>query len=456
MSLGKLEKRKVEKREVEKPGKDPGRPHAKTVAYHEEASLYIAGGVNSNVRLGKGAAPLCFKSATGCTLVDLDDNEYVDYAAGMGPAILGHAPRRLIDAVAATLAKGQLYAGQSHLELELAKRLQSVLPCAGLIRFGMSGSEMVQAAIRVARAYTGKSRIVKFEGHYHGWFDNVLVNLSSGPGQFEMGEAIPLALQTAGQTASVGEDLAILPWNDVEALSAYLERHADEVAGLIMEPVMCNTGVIPPIDAYLEAVRELCDRYSVVFIMDEVITGFRLGIGGAQSYFGVTPDIATYAKAFGGGFPVAALAGKADIMDLFGTGAVNHSGTYNSNTVSIAAGIATLDLLAEGDGQVYRQIEVCGQRLIKGIKALAEREGVPLRVQGYAGVFYTFFSELPTVANYAEFTRCDGEMLSRFISVLQEEGVRPTARGTWLLTASHNEAIVDRTLDAIARAVRAL
>jgi len=434
-------------------GNNQTRSHNKTVEYHAEASKYIAGGVNSNVRLGGRPAPLCFKSATGCTLIDLDDNEYVDYAAGMGPAILGHAPKALTDAVNATLSIGQLYAGQSDLELELAKLLQAVLPCAGLIRLGLSGSEMVQAALRVARAYTGKPKIIKFEGHYHGWFDNVMVNLSSGPGCFEKGESIPLELQSDGQTASSAADLAILPWNDVDALSAYLERHADEVAGLIMEPVMCNTGVIPPIKGYLEAVRELCDRHAVVFIMDEVITGFRLGLGGAQGQFGVTPDIATYAKAFGGGFPVAAIAGQPDIMRLFGTGAVNHSGTYNASIVSLAAGIATLKLLSANDGQVFVQIESCGQRLMQGIKKIAESSGIPMQVQGYGSVFQTFFSDESSVVNLEGFVKCDAGALSCFLDALLDEGIRPTSRGTWLLTASHTEAIVDQTIEAISRAV---
>jgi len=423
--------------------------HDKSIEYIAEASKYIAGGVNSNVRLGGQPGPLCFKSARGALLTDLDGNEYIDYAAGMGPALLGHANKELVRAVSESLHLGQLFAGQSELELELAKRLQAVIPCAELVRVGMSGSEMVQTAIRAARSFTNRRKCIKFEGHYHGWFDNVLLNLTSSPiepGSQPASTPIP---ESRGQSAAAASDTVVLPWNDLEFLTEYLDKNADDVACILMEPVMCNSGVIPPNVGYLEAVRTLCDRYSIVMVMDEVITGFRLGIDGAQGKFGVVPDIATYAKAFGGGFPVAAVAGKASIMSSIGSGAVTHSGTYNANLVSLSAGIATIDLLQENGGAVYTRIERVGQAIIDGIRSIAADSDPSLRVQGFPSVFNTYFSASNEIRSYAQLKNCDNDRQRSFLALLQDQGVRPTSRGTWFVTAAHDEHLVERTLDTV-------
>jgi len=425
--------------------------HQKSIEYIMEASQYIAGGVNSNVRLGGQPGPLCFKSARGALLTDLDGNEYIDYAAGMGPALLGHANEDLVRAVSESLHLGQLYAGQSELELELAKRLQAVIPCAELVRIGMSGSEMVQTAIRAARSFTNRRKCIKFEGHYHGWFDNVLLNLTSSP--IDPGcrsSTIPVR-ESLGQSEAAASDTVVLPWNDLKCLTEYLDEHVDDIACIIMEPVMCNSGVIPPVAGYLEAVRALCDKHSIVFVMDEVITGFRLGISGAQGKFGVIPDIATYAKAFGGGFPVAAVAGKATIMNAIGTGAVTHSGTYNANLVSLSAGIATIDLLRENDGAVYKKIERVGKAIMDGIRSIATANAPSLRVQGFPSVFNTYFSESDGIRDYAQLKNCDNARQREFLGLLQDHGIRPTSRGTWFVTAAHDENFVEKTLEAVRR-----
>ncbi|RAK60764.1 aspartate aminotransferase family protein [Phenylobacterium hankyongense] len=421
--------------------------------YERKARKFIPGGVNSNVRL---AAPtICFSHARGSKLYDLDGNEYIDYALGMGPTILGHAPPSVIQAVQETLSLGQLFAGQHPLELELAELLAAHIPSAERVRIGLTGSEMVQAALRVARAHTGRPGFIKFEGQYHGWFDNVLVN-HSGPANDPAGELpFPIHLQTAGQAVSATTDTHVLPWNDLGAVARLLAARGDQIAAIITEPVMCNTGALAPRDGYLQGLRELCDQYGVVLIFDEVITGFRLGLSGAQGKFGVTPDLSTFAKAFGGGFPVAALAGKAEIMDLFGAGSVNHSGTYNSNLVSIAAGIATLRELTADDGALFSKIAATGEDIMSGIRDAARRHGANLKVLGFGAVFHTLFTDAPETYDYASYKRADAARQKRFMDALLPLGIRPTGRGTWFVSAAHSGEDVDRTVAAVDQVLRA-
>jgi glutamate-1-semialdehyde 2,1-aminomutase len=426
----------------------------RSLAYHTDAETVIAGGVNSNVRLLGSAPPLCFAVAQGAHLIDLDGNDYIDYALGMGPAILGHAPKAVTHAVADSLNQGQLYAGQSVLEADLARRLQQHVPGAELVRIGMTGSEMVQAAVRLARAATGRTRLVKFAGHYHGWFDNVLTNeVSFIPGSgADLRNAQP---QTEGQSRAALADTVVLPWNDLDTLRGYLQRYGTDTAALIMEPVMCNTGVIPPGVGYLQGVRKLCDEHGVLLIVDEVITGFRLGLGGAQALFKVTGDLAIFAKALGGGIPIAALTGRRALMARFGTGSVNHSGTYNANVPALAAGIATLDALAADRGAAYSRIEKTGRALMEGMRALAKESGDELIVQGYPSVFHTAFGGLSSITSLADYQRCDEPRKKSFLEALTERGVRPTARGTWFVSAAHGDAEVDATLAAVREALSA-
>jgi glutamate-1-semialdehyde 2,1-aminomutase len=420
---------------------------AASEAYDRQAGQCIPGGVNSNVRL---AAPrLCFTRGAGCHLYDLDGNDYIDYALGMGPTILGHAHPVVVKAVKECLDLGQVLAGQHPYELQLAQLLITCIPSARRVRIGLSGSEVVQAALRVARAHTRRSAIIKFEGQYHGWFDSVLVNHSGPPNDPAGPVPFPVHLQTEGQAKSATVDTYVLPWNDLSAVSRLLKGRGDEIAALITEPIMCNSGVIFPREGYLQGLRELCDHYGVVLIFDEVITGFRVGLSGGQGQYGVTPDLSTFAKAMGGGFPVAALVGKAEIMDRFGTGAVNHSGTYNSNLVSLAAGIATIKELSANDGLLLRKIAELGQELMSGIRDAACRHGSNLKVQGHGSVFNTFFSDAPEMFDYASFKRSDADRLKAFLDALLSVGIRPTPRGTWFISAAHSLADVERTLAGV-------
>jgi glutamate-1-semialdehyde 2,1-aminomutase len=400
------------------------------------------------------AAPICFAHAQGAHLTDVDGNDYVDYALGMGPAILGHSPKVVTDAVAQSLQLGQLYAGQSRLELELARRIQQHVPAAELVRIGMTGSEMVQAALRVARAATQRSKFVKFAGHYHGWFDNVLTNDVSLSTESPM-RTTRAKPQTGGQAQTALADTVVLPWNDLSTLQAYLALNAADTAAIIMEPVMCNTGVIPPAPEYLEGVRRLCDENGIILIIDEVITGFRLGLSGAQGLFGVVGDLSIFAKALGGGVPIAALTGRRALMSLIGSGAVNHSGTYNSNIIAVTAAIATLDALAAGGGALYSSIGSIGQTLIDGMRAIAKQTGDNLVVQGFPSVFNTSFCDVPSVRTVEDYQGRDEMRHRRFLAVLLERGVRPTARGTWFVSSAHTETEVEATLSAVRDALDA-
>ena len=434
----------------------PGPPHADryagTLELYARASEVLPGGVSSNFRLGGQPAPLFFASGAGAELTDVDGNRYLDYALGMGPAILGHAPPSVVRAVAASLATGQLFAGQHVRELELATRIRYHVPCAERVRFGMSGSEMVQAALRVSRAATGRQQVVKFEGHYHGWLDNIYVNVAP---PIESGrDPRPIHAQSLGQVVPGTDSLVVLPWNDADAVEGYLERAGADVAAIIMEPVLCNTSVVVPHPGYLERIRAAATRHGVLLIFDEVITGFRVALGGAQSLLGVTPDLAVFAKALGGGFPIAALCGRADLMSLTGGGTVVHGGTYNGNLVSIAAALATLSALEHDQGALYARMDTTGRRLMRGLRAVGA--GYGLHVQGLPQVFNTTFGADQEIVDYVSYQATDLARQRRFLRVLQDLGVRPTSRGTWFLSTVHTEQQVDQTIDVVADALRIL
>lgn len=419
--------------------------------YHERAKTRIAGGVNSNVRLS--GEPICFVRGEGARLTDADGNVYIDYALGMGPNILGHAPVAVTTEVSRTLGMGQMFAGQHPLELELANKLCSCVKSADLVRIGLSGSEMVQAAIRVARAHTGRSGVIKFEGHYHGWFDNVLINVSGRVAREDDPVPRPHYLHSAGQASNASEDVAVLPWNDVEAIDRYVSANASKIAAIITEPVMLNTGGILPKEGYLEHLRRLASVHNIVLIFDEVITGFRVALGGAQELYSIAPDLSIFAKALGAGFPVAALAGRREIMELIGSGRVNHSGTYNANVVSVAAALATLRELSANGQAVFKQIHTVGKALMDGIADAGRRVGTNLQISGFPAAFHTCFAD-HSIHDYMTYSRADQKRLAAFIGALLEVGVRPTGRGTWFLSSAHTESDVVLTLDAVERALR--
>jgi len=413
------------------------------------ASRHIPGGVSSSFRLGVSPTPLVFERGEGPFLFDVDGNRLIDYYLGLGPMILGHSPEAVRRAVLAQLERGILYGGQSPVEAEAAELFCAMVPCADKVRFAGSGSEVVQAALRLARAATGRRVVVKFEGHYHGWLDSVLVSVSATPETIGDPAHPNRVAGSAGQDEPAWDHVEVLRWNDLAALESRLAQ--GDVAAVLMEPAMCNAGAIMPGPGYLEGARAACTRYGTVLIFDEVITGFRVAPGGAQQFFGVTPDLATFGKALANGFPVSAVAGRADIMDLLGTGSVLHGGTYNAQPVCMAATLATLRALA--DGRVMREIEPLGRRLMDGIAGALRAAGIPATVTGFPQVFHVAFGVTEPAREYRDLMRMDRPRYVRFCVELLKRRVRVLERGAWFLSSAHDDAVVEDTLAAAEEAV---
>ncbi|MBI3958291.1 MAG: aspartate aminotransferase family protein [Chloroflexi bacterium] len=421
---------------------------------YERAQKVLPGGVNSNVRISAPPFPLFFERAAGALLVDVDGNQYIDYALGQGPLFLGHSHPAILDAVNAAMRQGQLYAGQSRLELDVAETFVRLVPCAEMVRFGLSGSEVVQAAMRLARAVTGRTTILRFEGHYHGWFDNVLLSVAPPVTGETPRTARPPQTMSTGQVASAADDFLVLPWNDLALVEELFAERGHAIALVMTEGMMCNTGAILPEPGFLAGLRRLCDEYGALLHLDEVITGFRLGLSGAQGAFGVTPDLATFGKAMAGGFPNAALAGKALHMQRFAQD-VNHSGTFNSNVISMAASAAALAELERDDGAVYRHVERMGSALMMGIREIAGRLDLPLLVQGVPSAFHLSFTNLPAIREYRDYAlHCDKERYNRFTVELLRRGIRVISRGIWYVSAAHTDVHVAQTLAAVEGALR--
>jgi glutamate-1-semialdehyde 2,1-aminomutase len=398
------------------------------------AARRLPGGVNSNVRLD--APAIFFERGRGAWLWDVDGNDYVDYLLGQGPAFLGHAPESIVAAVSNASRRGMVFGAQHELEVEAAELLCDVLGWPDMVRFGSSGTEVVQAALRVARAATGRTKFVRFEGHYHGWLDNVLMvhrEKGSGPA-------------SDGQLAHHLDDCIVMGWNDLAGLQTVLEARASEVAAILMEPMMLNSGAIEPRPGFLEGVRALCDRFGVVLIFDEIITGFRLALGGAAERFGVAPDLATYGKAMAGGWPVAALVGRMELMEPIGTRRVNHSGTFNANLMAAAAVLATLDYLKHDPP--YERLERITDALTQGLHDVAEKSSVPLRTQGVPGAFHASVASSDIeVWDLRDLRRLDADAYARLVERFVAAGIWVSGRGMWYVSAAHGEREVEVTLD---------
>jgi glutamate-1-semialdehyde 2,1-aminomutase len=432
------------------------RSYAKSIALYDRTKKSLAGGVSSNVRYASTPVPLFFARGEGARLYDVDGNAHIDYVLGNGPAILGHAPKPVIDAVAASLAEGQVYAAQHPRETTLAERLCGLLPGIEVVRFATSGTEAVLMAFRLARAFTGRTKILKFEGHYHGWSDQAYI--SARPPLNEAGPAnspVPVA-GSPGIPPSVLDDTVVAGWNDLDLLKQAFKRHGGEIAAVIMEPVMVNGGPTEPGPGYLDGVRALCRENGALFICDEVITGFRAGLRGAQGRYGVTADLTIYAKAVAAGFPLAMVGGRRDVMDTLLDKGVMHGGTYNGNVQSMAAALAALDVLEAGNGAVYRELEARGTRLMQGLAAIARKHKVAVKVQGLPAIFQVYFTEGAPPRNYREAVACDRDKALAFHTALQDEGIRTNQNAKWFLSVAHDDAIIDETLAAADRAMVAI
>jgi glutamate-1-semialdehyde 2,1-aminomutase len=402
------------------------------------ALQHIPGGVHSNVRLS-GAQDFIAR-AKGAWLYSVDGRDYVDYLLGQGPNFLGHAPQPVIDAVFEACRDGVIYGGQHELEVRASELVCRAAGWADMVRFGVSGTESVQGALRLARGATGRTKVIRFEGHYHGWLDNVL----TAPRDGSWGVA------SAGQLAGHLDDFIVLPWNDADRVAAVLAEQGEQIAAVIMEPVMINAGVIEPAPGYLQRVRQLCSQHGVVLIFDEVISGFRLGLGGATERYGVVPDLATYGKAIAGGFPVSALVGRHDLMARFGTGEINHSGTFNGSVMATAAVAATLTSLIEDPP--YERVAKHGNTLMTGLRDIAVEYGLPLRVAGLPAAFHVSFGDAE-VTDYRSLQKLDLARYERLAKALIAEGVWVAGRGVWYVSASHGEEELDAVLTRVETAI---
>ena len=416
----------------------------RSAALIADAANTIAGGVNSNFRIGMAGGPLVFERGDGPYLIDADGNRLIDYYCGMGAMILGHTPKAVAQAVKNQVDKGILYAGQSEIEFEAARILCERIPSARRIRFGSSGSEVAQAAFRLARAATGKRVILKFEGHYHGWFDNIL--WSTAPAQNAAGpeDAPVLVPGSVGQDAMDAAGLDVIGWNNLERLEARLAK--GDVAGVIMEPAMCNQGAIEPSAGYLQGALAACRRHGALLIFDEVITGFRLDRSGAQARFGVTPDLSIFAKAMANGFPVAAIVGRADLLDMFVKGGVLHGGTFNAQPVTMAAMVAVQQALTPGG---YEAASRRGVRLREGIRGILEDAGLKAQVTGFELMFHVGFGLDAPARNYRDLLKSDKALYVKFCHALLGRGVRALERGAWFVSFAHDDAVIDATLEAV-------
>ena len=421
----------------------------------DKALDLVAGGVSSKSRStfeGYHPFPLFIQRAEGSRLYDVDGNEYIDYLVALGATILGNANPGILDFVSQEMRNGSFYALPFELQLKVAEKLIQHVPCFERLSFLNSGTEANQMNIRLARAFTGKNLLLKFEGCYHGWLDNTCFSLSGVTAERLGPPSKPNKIPaTGGMAAHVGDDLLTIPWNDVEILEKTIHDHKDEIAAVITEPYMCNSGCIPPNEGYLEAMRELTRKNNIVLIFDEVITGFRVGLNCAQGKFGVTPDLTTVGKAIGGGFPIAAYGGRKEIMDLIAEDKVLRAGTLNANRVVIAATFATLSALEKDNGRVYDHLYRLGRKLMSGIQGIIDTLDVEAVLQGLGPMFQIYFTKLKKIENSRGSAQSRFNVHHDFIWRLIARGVfpRPSQMGEFYVTAAHTDEDVDITLGVI-------
>ena len=428
--------------------------HSQSEKLHAEALEIIVGGVNSPSRSYKavgGGAPVSMVKAKGAYFWDADGNKYIDYLAAYGPIITGHAHPHITKAITEAAENGVLYGTPTPFELKFAKMLQEAIPSMEKIRFTNSGTESVMTTIRVARAYTGRDKIVKFAGCYHGHSDLVLVAAGSGPSTLGTPDS-------AGVPQSIAKEVITVPFNDVEAFRETMNKWGEEVAGILVEPIVGNFGIVQPQPGFLEAVNEIAHSHGALVIYDEVITAFRFMYGGAQNLLGVEPDITAVGKIIGGGLPIGAYGGKKEIMDKVAPmGPAYQAGTMAGNPASMLAGIACLEVLKE-EG-VYEHLDTLGARLEEGILDAAKRHQIAIQINRLKGALTVYFTDSEEeIVNYAQVEATDGEKFGRFFKLMLEQGINlaPSKYEAWFLTTAHTEEDINRTIEAVNEAFKSL
>lgn len=418
----------------------------------QAACKHIPGGVNSPVRAfhGVGGDPVFFANGEGPYLFDVDGKRYIDYVASWGPMIAGHAHPEVIRAVQEAASQGLGYGAPTEIETRMANRLCAMVPSMDMVRMVNSGTEATMSAIRLARGFTGRDRIVKFEGCYHGHSDALLVKAGSG--------TLTLGVPTSpGVPASVAEHTTTLTYNDIDGITQAFDEIGNETACIIVEPVAGNMNCIPPVPGFLEGLRSLCDAHGSVLIFDEVMTGFRVAAGGAQAHYSITPDLTTLGKVIGGGLPVGAFGGRRDIMEQIAPlGPVYQAGTLSGNPVALAAGLATLEqVVADG---FHSQLDTSAKRLVSGLQQLADDAGIPFTTNQIGGMFGCFFSTDETITRFDQVMRCNPENFQKFYHGMLKAGVylAPSAYETGFISSTHTDAVIDATLEAAAQTFKTL
>jgi glutamate-1-semialdehyde 2,1-aminomutase len=422
---------------------------SKSQALFERAKNILPGGVNSPVRAFE-PYPFFVEYAQGAKMYDADGKAYVDYCMAYGALLFGHAYPEIMEAVKNQLAKGSLYGAPTEREVEFAELIQKASPCMEMLRLVSSGTEATMHAVRTARGYTGRKKIVKFEGCFHGAHDNVLVKAGSGATTFGTPTSLGIPQDTTKNTI-------VLPYNDVEAIEATFKREGNEIAALIIEPVMGNAGLILPKGNYLNSVRKFTSDYGIVLIFDEIITGFRLAFGGAQEYFNVKPDMATLGKVLGGGFPLAAFGGKKEIMqNVSPVGKVYQAGTFSGNPVSATAGFTSLKILSKKKSEIYPKLERNCQELKKALIDLSAGHKLAAQVYSIASMFQIFFSKEP-VTDYVSAKKSDTQTFTTYFQELLRQGVfiPPAQFETCFVSAAHSQEEIKHTINAFDIALKA-
>ena len=413
------------------------------------AAQSLTGGVSSPFR-AKAPVPLFFADAHGSRLRDVDGNEYIDYALAWGPLILGHKHPELVAAMERQAARPHNYGAQHFLEMEVAERVQRMVPCAERVAFTCSGSEAVAAVWRLARGFTGRHRILRFEGHYHGWHDAELISYRPPADRMGPADAPCPTLDSRGQVPNSVENVLVAPWNDIPALERIFAKYGQEIAAVMTEPVLCNSGCLMPEPAFLAALDRIPREHGALLIFDEVITGFRMGPGGAQEHFGIRPDLASFGKAIAGGVTLSAFAGRKEIMEGMLSG-VAYGGTFNGNPMAMGAAQATLDVLAADDGAALKHANAMGVMLQTGIAAAARELDIPVRITGFGAAFSLHFTKAETLRTYRDILADDKERLNKFLRLALDEGLFLLPDGRLYVSVAHTPQDIEATIGAVRR-----
>lgn len=418
----------------------------------DKAKEIIPGGVNSPVRAFKsvGGGPLFISRAAGSKIQDVEGREYIDYVGSWGPMIVGHAHPQVLGRIREVMENGTSFGAPTELETEMAQMVVDAVPSVEMVRMVNSGTEATMSAIRVARGYTGRDKIIKLDGCYHGHGDSLLVQAGSGVETLGLPDSPGVPAALANLTVSI-------PFNDLEAVEAVMKKEGGDIACLILEPVVGNMGVLPPEPGYLEGLRRLCDEHGVVLIFDEVMTGFRLALGGAQERYGVTPDMTTMGKVIGGGLPVGAYGGKREIMEKVApAGPIYQAGTLSGNPLAMAAGVETLKILKQPG--TYEKLESLSERLAGGLKEITTRLGIPTVHNRVGAMFIMFFTDKDRVIDYAGAKTADTEKFAKYFRGMLDGGVylAPSQFEAGFMSLAHTEADIDKTLEAAEASLKAL